>query len=159
MASSGLHANGYSLVRALIDRGVLDLGEHGETLLTPTTIYAPHILALLEAQPGVAGIAHVTGGGLPGNLPRAIGPSLGVVVHPRAWPVPLIIETIGQLAGLDGPELRATFNGGIGMASVVAADAAADTIQLLGDRGLEAWVIGEVVAAEVAGPTRYREAE
>jgi phosphoribosylformylglycinamidine cyclo-ligase len=157
MASSGLHANGYSLVRALLDEGRLDLDEHGQALLTPTTIYAPHILALLDARLPVVGIAHITGGGLPGNLPRAVPPDLGVEVRPDAWPVPAVIQLVARLARLDGPELRATFNGGIGMACVVEPAAAEAALELLAGRGIDAWTIGKVVPAGIAGPTRYRE--
>jgi phosphoribosylformylglycinamidine cyclo-ligase len=157
LASSGLHANGYSLVRALVERGVLDLGSHGEALLTPTTIYAPHVLALLDARLPVAGVAHITGGGLPGNLPRAVPSELGVEVRPGSWPVPAVVDLVGRLAGLDGPELRATFNGGIGMAVVTEPGAVDGAIELLRARGVEAWVIGRVVSADEAGEGRYRE--
>jgi phosphoribosylformylglycinamidine cyclo-ligase len=159
IASSGLHANGYSLVRALIDEGRLDLHEHGEALLAPTTIYARHVLALLDARLPVVGIAHITGGGLPGNLSRAVPADLGVEVRPDAWPVPAVIQLVARAAGLDDPELRATFNGGIGIACVVEPAAAEPALELLSGRGIDAWAIGKVVPAGVAGPTRYREVE
>lgn len=166
LASSGLHANGYSLVRRVLAEAGLSLDEPlgagtlGEALLEPTRIHAPHVLAVMDALAGdgaLHGVAHVTGGGLPGNLPRAIGPALGVVVHPDRWPVPAVMTRIAGLAGLDGPELRATFNGGLGMALAVEPAAAPSVMELLAARGQEAWVIGEVVPVEVAGPSRYRE--
>ncbi len=165
LASSGFHANGYSLVRATLRSTGTALDEPqcattlGEALLVPTAIHAPHVLAVIEAlgAGGVHGAAHVTGGGLPGNLPRALRPDLGAVVHPERWAVPDVMSRIASLAGLDGPELRATFNGGVGMALVVEPAAAPSVVELLAQRGQEAWVIGEVVPVEVTGPSRYRE--
>jgi phosphoribosylformylglycinamidine cyclo-ligase len=167
IASSGLHANGYSLVRATLAatgtplEAPLGSTTLGEALLTPTAIYAPHVLAIVDelaaAGGRVAGIAHITGGGLPGNLPRALAPGLGAAVHPDRWPVPPVMERIGRLAGLAGPELRATFNGGIGMALMVGPADASDVLRLLGSRGQEAWLIGEVVPVSETGSTRYRE--
>jgi phosphoribosylformylglycinamidine cyclo-ligase len=166
IASSGLHANGYSLVRATLRRTATSLDEPlagrtlGEALLEPTTIHAPDVLAVADALEDGAlhGVAHITGGGLPGNLPRALASGLGVVVHPDRWRVPDVMARIAVLADLDGPELRSTFNGGIGMALVVEPDAARSAIEILARRGREAWVIGEIVPAEATGPTRYREA-
>jgi phosphoribosylformylglycinamidine cyclo-ligase len=167
IASSGLHANGYSLVRAALRTTGTSLDEPlgeatlGEALLAPTIIYAPHVRAVADALAPdgmLHGVAHITGGGLPGNLPRALAPGVGLVVHPDRWPLPPVIERVARLAELSGPELRATFNGGIGMALVVEAVAAGDVIELLAARGLEAWVIGDVVPASEAGPSRYREA-
>jgi phosphoribosylformylglycinamidine cyclo-ligase len=190
LAASGLHANGYSLVRALLaqfdlalDRPYLEvvratLGEAavermadaepdrvlatlGEVLLTPTRIYARDILALRErlAAEGtpLCGLAHVTGGGLPGNLPRALPPTLGARVDPAAWPLPSIHRLIAGLAGMDGPELRATLNGGLGMVAVVPRAGVGSTLALLAEKGLPAWVIGEVVQADVLGGSRYAE--
>jgi phosphoribosylformylglycinamidine cyclo-ligase len=157
LASSGLHANGYSLVRALLDDGRLELTDD---LLEPTRLYAADILAVLDhaAAAGwrIGGVAHVTGGGLPGNLPRAVGPDLGVEVDPAAWPVPAVITRVAVAAGIEAPEMRATFNGGIGMAVVLDPAAAAGALDLLARRGVEAWQIGRVRAAgEIGG--RYRE--
>jgi phosphoribosylformylglycinamidine cyclo-ligase len=165
LASSGLHANGYSLVRATLRSTGMSLDEPlgantlGEALLAPTAIHAPHVLAVIEAlgDARVRGVAHITGGGLPGNLPRAIRAELGALVRPGRWPVPDVMARMASLAGLDGPEMRATFNGGIGMALVVEPRAASAAIELLAQRGQEAWIIGEVVPVEVTGPSRYRE--
>lgn len=164
IASSGLHANGYSLVRAALRATGTSLDEPlgdatlGDALLEPTAIHAPHVLAVAEALgPRLHGIAHITGGGLPGNLPRALGPDLGVVVRPGRWPVPPVMARIATLADLGGAEMRATFNGGIGMALVVQSSAASEVIGLLAQRGQEAWAIGEVVPVEATGPSRYHE--
>ena len=168
VASSGLHANGYSLVRALLADGRLDLdealagqGSVGDALLTPTTLYAAHILALLDAGRDagfrLGGLAHVTGGGLLGNIPRAVGPDLGVALTPSAWPVPPVVELVAARGGLSGPELRATFNAGIGMAVIIEPDAAGTALDFLEDRDIAAWRIGRVVPTSVTGPSRYVE--
>jgi len=190
LASNGLHANGYSLVRALVAERDLDLSlpyrevlgrslgdreatealagepDHalatlGEVLLTPTRIYARDVLAIragLEADGlDMHGIAHVTGGGLPGNVPRALPDTLGARLDPAAWPMPSAMRLMGALGGLEDDELRATFNGGLGMTLVVPEVAAELTVKLARDRGLEAWVVGAVrEAAELGG--RYVEA-
>lgn len=183
IASSGLHANGYSLVRRVIEEHALDLAEPlaelvarvpgsggvigapwaslGDALLEPTRLYARHVLdvraALLERGLRLSGIAHVTGGGLPGNLPRAVPADLGVRVDPTAWPVPAVMALVAALAGLDGTAMRATFNAGIGMALVVEPAAVDPLRAVLAERGLPAWRIGEVVLAGETGLGRYAE--
>jgi phosphoribosylformylglycinamidine cyclo-ligase len=165
IASSGFHANGYSLVRATLRSTGTSLHEPlgattlGDALLEPTAIHAPHVLSVADALgPGeLHGVAHITGGGLPGNLPRALGSGLGALVRPGHWPVPPVMERVASLAGLDGPEMRSTFNGGIGMALIVEPAAAPSVIELLAQRGQESWLIGEVVGVEATGPSRYRE--
>jgi phosphoribosylformylglycinamidine cyclo-ligase len=168
LASSGLHANGYSLVRRLIGQGsirledIADEGQtYGEVLLTPTRLYAPAILALLgmlRAQ-GLrsGGLAHITGGGLAANLPRAVGDDLGVRVHLRSWTQPPIFETLGRLAGVGGAELRATFNCGIGFAVVLEEAAVKPAIALLAEHGIDAWRIGEVRTLDDLRGERYAE--
>lgn len=167
IASSGLHANGYSLVRATLARSGARLHDPfegttlGDALLTPTTIYAPHVLAIIDELHAqdlrLGGVAHITGGGLPGNLPRGVRHDLGIRVRIGAWPVPPIVARIADLAGLDGPATRATFNAGIGMALMVEPAASTPIIELLAARGLDAWVIGEVIPIDEAGPMRYIE--
>jgi phosphoribosylformylglycinamidine cyclo-ligase len=189
LASSGLHANGFSLVRALVAEHDLDLRspyqaalrrvlgdaeaaaavaaepDHalatlGEVLLTPTRIYARDVLAiragLVSGGHDLHGVAHITGGGLPGNVPRVLPGTLGARLDPAAWPTPSVIRLMGALGGLDDDEVRATFNGGLGMVLVVPAAAARRTLGLARDRGLAAWVVGAVVdAASIGG--RYAE--
>jgi len=132
-----------------------------EVLLVPTRIYARGLLGLREdlaaAGTDVHGFAHVTGGGLPGNLPRMLPPGLGVLVSPDLWRLPSVFRLVAALGGLDGPELRATLNGGIGMA-VAVPDAAADlAIASLAARGLRAARIGAVVDVADLGGRRYAE--
>lgn len=169
LASSGLHANGYSLVRKLIDQGSLrleDIGEggqsYGEILLTPTRLYTPAILAMLTMlrTRGMrsGGLAHITGGGLAANLPRAVGQELGVRVRVDSWVEPAIFDTIGRLAGIREEEMRATFNCGIGFAVVLEEAAVEPAVELLATHGIEAREIGDVRTLEDLGDARYVEA-
>jgi len=168
LASSGLHANGYSLIRKLVDQGSIslaDLTDGGQTwadvLLTPTRLYAPAILALLGMlrTEGLrsGGLAHITGGGLAANLPRAVGDDLGVRFLTSSWPQPPVFDAIGRLAGIGGAEMRATFNCGIGFAVVLEEAAVDSSIQLLAGHGIEARRIGEVRTLDDLG-ARYVEA-
>jgi phosphoribosylformylglycinamidine cyclo-ligase len=167
LASSGLHANGYSLVRRLIEQGSLrlaDIGSGGRTwgeiLLAPTRLYTPAILALLGLLRSrgwrVGGLAHITGGGLPGNLPRAVGEDLGVRVELRSWVQPPVFETIAHLAGMPQNEMRATLNCGIGFAVVLEQAAIQSAIDLLASHGIDAWLIGDVRSVDELG-SRYVE--
>ncbi len=169
LASSGLHANGYSLVRKLIDQGSIMLSDigpggqsYGEALLTPTRLYTPAILALLGMLrvQGLrsGGLAHVTGGGLAANLPRAVGDDLGVRVRISSWSQPDLFDAIGRLAGMGGTEMRATFNCGIGFAVVLEENAVQPAIDLLASHQIEAWQIGDVRIMDELGDKRYVEA-
>ncbi|MFN8621009.1 MAG: phosphoribosylformylglycinamidine cyclo-ligase [Chloroflexota bacterium] len=183
LASSGFHSNGYSLVRRVLADEPLDgsfaalvarvLGEGeaagladadraatlGEVLLRPTRIHAPVVLALRAALDGagrgLTGVAHITGGGVPGNLPRALGDDLAARVDPAAWPVPVEMRVVAALAGLSGAEVRATFNAGVGMALVVDPVAEGAALAWLREAGVAAWPIG-IVEPAVDG-IRYRE--
>jgi phosphoribosylformylglycinamidine cyclo-ligase len=190
LAASGLHANGYSLVRALVAREGLDLREPfqallrrvlgdadadvvmaaephhamatlGDVLLTPTRIYALDILAiragLVEAGSDLRGVAHITGGGLPGNAPRALPAGLGARLDPSSWPMPAVMRFLGAVGGVGDVELRATFNGGLGMVLVVPAADAAGAVRLAEARGVPAWIVGEVVTTDALGGERYAE--
>ena len=190
LASSGLHANGFSLIRALLAQWDLDLAEPyqarlrrslgdadaelaigaspreematiGEILLTPTTIYAR---AILEARAVVRaaghdlhGLAHITGGGLPGNVPRALGEGLAARLDPGRWTMPSVMRLFGALGGMDDEELRATFNGGLGMIAVLPAQAIPAALATFAAHGIEAAVVGEVVEAAGVSGARYVE--
>ena len=151
LASSGLHSNGFSLIRRLVDDGCLALTDE---LLIPTRLYAGVVLGLDD----VHGMAHITGGGLVRNLPRAVGPSLGIRVDPSSWRQPEIFDRVARGANMDDVEMRATFNCGIGFAVVVSPDAAEVTVSQLLGRGIEAWRIGEVRPIDELGGSRYVEA-
>ena len=131
----------------------------GDVLLAPTRVYAPHLLALRDALRGrhlaVRGYAHITGGGLPGNVPRALPEDTAARLDPSRWPVPGVIRYMAALGGIDPAEMRAIFNGGVGMVAVVEPDATQPAIDLLAGRGVRAWEIGEVVPAR--GAARYEE--
>ena len=190
LASSGLHANGFSLVRVLLEEHDLELStpyaevlgrvlgraewprlaaepEHGfatvgEVLLTPTRIYARRIIETRERLQrrgaDLHAIAHITGGGLPGNVARVLPDGLGAWLDPAAWPVPSVMRLFAALGGLDDAELRATFNAGIGMVLVVAPDEADRLAAEWIADGVPAWVIGEVRPEAALAGARYVEA-
>ncbi len=154
IASSGLHSNGYSLARKVLlekmglklDDAPQELGRTvGEALLTPTRIYAKDVLALI-AQVEVKALAHITGGGLPGNLPRTLPDGLKAVVRKASWARPAIFELIASGGGVAEDEMFRTFNMGIGLTATVAASDADRALKLLESRGLQAWRIGELAA-------------
>lgn len=160
LASSGLHSNGYSLVRAVIaqagwtlDRHVPEFGRTlGEELLTPTRVYAADCLAL-AADPAaeVRVFSHVTGGGLAANLARVLPAGMTGTVDRATWTVPPVFTVIGELGQVPRADLEATFNQGVGMVAVVGAGGVAATLRLAGERGLTAWVMGEVRAEGAGG--------
>ena len=156
MESSGLHSNGYSLVRHVLgeqsswtlDRRVPDLGQTlGEELLTPTRIYARDCLALIEAVE-VHALSHITGGGLANNLARVVPEPCVVRIDRSTWRPAPIFGLIKQLGEISESDLEATFNMGVGMAAVVPPDSVEDAVRLLAERGLRAWVCGAVTAAD-----------
>jgi phosphoribosylformylglycinamidine cyclo-ligase len=136
----------------------------GEVLLTATPIYTGAILglqrALRAAGHDLRGLAHITGGGLPGNVPRAMPPALAARLDPTTWRMPSVMRLFGALGGLDDLELRATFNGGLGMIAVVSPEAVTTAQSSLAAAGLEAPIVGTVVAsAELDAPDGARYAE
>ena len=128
----------------------------GDVLLTPTRIYARNILAgraaLRVAGHDLHGVAHVTGGGLLGNVPRVLPDQLGARLDPWRWPMPSVMALIGALGGIEDEEIRATFNGGLGMVVVVAFEAVSAALAALPG----AVLVGEVVPAAELG-ARYAE--
>lgn len=190
LASSGLHSNGFSLVRALVAQWDLDPAEPyqvrlrrtlgdaateatlagapqeamatvGEVLLTPTRIYARAILAAREALVAsgtdLHGLAHITGGGLSGNVPRALPEGLAARLDPARWRMPSVMRLVGALGGMDDAELRATFNGGLGMIAILSRDAVPAAIEALAAHGVSGALVGEVVTADSVGGMRYVE--
>lgn len=154
MASSGLHSNGYSLVRHVLleragwalDREVAALGRPlGEELLEPTRVYAKDCLALV-AGVDVHAMAHVTGGGLAANLARVLPEPLSATVERGSWSPPPVFGLVAEVGDVPRTDLEATLNMGVGMVAAVAAGAADEAVRLLVSRGLPAWVCGEVRA-------------
>jgi phosphoribosylformylglycinamidine cyclo-ligase len=152
MRSSGLHSNGYSLVRhALLQRAGWSLDRHvdtlgrtlGEELLEPTTIYALACLELAR-QHGTRAMAHITGGGLAANLRRVIPASLSATVDRSSWSPHPVFALVRDVADVPRGDLEQTLNLGVGMVAVVAPEAADGALALLAGRGLQAWVCGTV---------------
>jgi phosphoribosylformylglycinamidine cyclo-ligase len=160
MASSGPHSNGYSLIRRIVDG--LELDERhgldrslGQELLEPTRIYAADCLALLAAAE-VHALCHITGGGLPGNLPRVLPAGLGVSVDVSSWTWPPIFTWLQERGPVATDEMWRTFNCGVGMVAVLPASARDGALQVLEQRGVDAWPLGEVVTLDAAGDDRVR---
>ena len=145
-------------IRAEPEHGLATLGE---VLLAPTRIYARSLLALREtlvaAGHDLKGLAHITGGGLPGNVHRALPSHLGARLDPTTWRTPSVMRLMAALGGMDDEELRGTFNGGLGMIVVVSPEAADATIERLTADGITAAAVGEVVTTESLGGARYAE--
>ena len=155
LASPGLRCNGYSLARrVLLDgRDLWDAAWDGadrtvaDVLLEPSVIYAPAVLAVREALgPDLHAAAHITGGGIPGNLPRALPDQADAVVDRTAWEVPEVFERIRRAGRVEDGEMLRVFNLGLGMVLVVAPGAEETARAALADHGVGATVIGEVVA-------------
>ncbi|MFB4305379.1 phosphoribosylformylglycinamidine cyclo-ligase [Actinomadura sp. GTD37] len=153
MASSGIHSNGYSLVRHILATTDLtlegtpaELGRPlGEELLAPTRIYARDCLALIQAG-GVRAFAHITGGGLAANLARSLPPAVDAVLDRSSWEAPALFRVLQEHGGVPQAEMDKTFNLGVGMAAIVSPDAADAALRLLSSRGVPAWTLGEITA-------------
>jgi phosphoribosylformylglycinamidine cyclo-ligase len=164
LASSGLHSNGFSLVRRVLVDGRddalsvprVDLGGEtlGESLLTPTRIYVSAILRLLRAGVPVKAMAHITGGGITENLDRVLPSNLDAAVVPASWRVPQIIQIAVEAAGLSADEALKTFNMGIGFALILDASDAPKAAALLREAGETVYEIGDVIEGE--GRVVYR---
>jgi phosphoribosylformylglycinamidine cyclo-ligase len=151
LASSGAHSNGYSLIRKLIDVSHIGLKSdfHGQpfanALLAPTRIYVKPVLSLLDKLT-VKGMAHITGGGITGNLPRCLPDTVAARIDPRAWTRAPLFDWLRTTGDVDEAEMLRTFNCGIGFCIVVAAADAAAAIAHLADCGETVWQIGDIVA-------------
>jgi len=153
MASSGLHANGYSLARAVVarqgwawDHHLPELGRTvGEELLEPTVVYAGLLVDLLDAVPrAVHAISHVTGGGIAANLARVLPVGTHADVDRSTWSPPAVMRVLGEAGGVPVADRERTWNQGIGMIAVVGRDEADDVVATLSGAGTRAWVCGEV---------------
>ena len=147
--SSGLHSNGYSLINDMI--WVKDKPQYYQAmyeklmpgLLTPTTIYSPLIQQLLDEVP-ILGMAHITGGGIPENLPRCLPMGLTVDVNYNAWERPEIFNKIQKTGDVEEEEMRRVFNLGIGFCIIVPPDVVDETKYFISEKGMNSWIIGEV---------------
>jgi phosphoribosylformylglycinamidine cyclo-ligase len=151
IASSGPHSNGYSLVRRIVEVSQAKLDAPfdgrplGEVLLTPTRIYVKPLLALLRALP-VHAIAHITGGGLPGNVPRVLPQTMRAVIHAGAWKRAPIFDWLQQQGNVEDAEMYRTFNCGLGMIVVVDENDAERTIVEFAKHGEHAMAVGHIEA-------------
>jgi phosphoribosylformylglycinamidine cyclo-ligase len=149
LASSGPHSNGYSLIRRLLAQDgatpatLLDGTPLYDLLLAPTRIYVKSVLAVLAELP-VHAIAHITGGGPAGNIPRTLPDGLEAVIEERAWPRPAVFDWLQHTGRIDRDEMHRTFNCGLGMTMTVSAADADRALAILRDRGERASVVGEV---------------
>jgi phosphoribosylformylglycinamidine cyclo-ligase len=143
LESSGLHSNGYSLVRKIFRRKEIT-GPLGVELLRPTRIYTPSILKVLRKIP-IKAMAHITGGGFIDNIPRVLPEGVTARIQEGTWPVPRIFRLIQERSRIGEREMFRTFNMGIGMVVIVAAKDAPLTLRLFKRLGQKAWVIGELV--------------
>jgi len=155
LASSGPHSNGYSLIRRIVERSCLAWDAEApfapgqtlaEALMAPTRIYVKSTLPLIKAGL-VEGIAHITGGGLIENPPRAIAEGLEPRFDWDAWPLPAVFGWLQDVGGVSDHELRRTFNCGVGLIAIVKPDKAAEALAMLLDAGETAFVCGQLVNA------------
>jgi phosphoribosylformylglycinamidine cyclo-ligase len=160
IASSGLHSNGYSLVRKIcfdvlkmkVDDYVEDFGQTlGEELLTPTRIYVEPILSILKDMP-VHGLAHITGGGLADNILRIVPKACNILIQTGIWDVPPVFNFLQQAGKVSDREMQRTFNNGIGMVAIVPPDAVADVLQRLEGMNETAFLIGEILECKESQP-------
>ena len=170
LASSGLHTNGYTLARKIVfDRMELRTDDLfpgteetvADVLLRVHRSYLPALEPVL-ADEGIRALAHVTGGGLPGNLPRVLPDGLGAVVDRSTWRVPTVFRTLARGGDVEPEEMYRAFNMGVGMIAVTAPERAPGLVEELGHRDVEAWVAGEIEEGDgvrFAGPPGLDEGE
>jgi len=159
LASSGPHSNGYSLIRKILEVTQADLSQElngtgtslGEALLAPTRIYVKSLLALRE-QVDIHALAHITGGGLPENLPRVLPAGIKAVVDADSWQRPAVFDWLQRKGGVAETEMLRTFNCGVGMVVCVAAADAESAQRLLTDQGEHVWRLGQIENTE--GPAK-----
>ncbi|XP_050364854.1 phosphoribosylformylglycinamidine cyclo-ligase, chloroplastic/mitochondrial [Argentina anserina] len=151
LPSSGVHSNGFSLVRRVLDHSGLSLKDQlpgnsvtlGEAVMAPTVIYVKQVLDIIS-KGGVKGIAHITGGGFTDNIPRVFPKGLGAVIYNNSWEIPAVFKWIQEAGRIEDVEMRRTFNMGIGMVLVVSKEASQRIIEE--ENG--AYCIGEVITGE-----------
>jgi phosphoribosylformylglycinamidine cyclo-ligase len=161
VASSGVHSNGYSLVRAIVRQRRLKLDRPydeiedprplGEVLLTPTRIYARPVVAVLRhyrVKKVITGMAHITGGGLPGNLPRALPQHLSARIDRKSWSVPPLFGFLQDGGHIEEAEMWRVFNMGVGYVMIVRPSFADSIVRQLTRHGEAAWVMGEIVQGD-----------
>jgi phosphoribosylformylglycinamidine cyclo-ligase len=162
LASTGVHSNGFSLVRSILNRGGHSLSDTpsvlggvtlGEALIAPTQIYVDAVKAIEAAAIEIHAMAHITGGGLPENLPRCLGPGQAVQIEADSWTAPAIFRWIAEAGDVTPADMFDTFNMGLGFIVFVAPDQVDATLAALQTTTIAAWRIGETIAGsgEVQG--------
>jgi phosphoribosylformylglycinamidine cyclo-ligase len=154
LPSTGVHSNGFSLVRKIVsdrhftwsDRPELLAGETiGETFLTPTRIYVKPVLAALQSGLSIHGMAHITGGGLPENLPRCLGKNQAIKIDPNSWNIPPVFQWLAEAGDVSPKAMYNTFNMGIGFVLLVPPHQVEQTISHFQSQDISALAIGEVI--------------
>lgn len=162
MASSGLHSNGYSLVRqVLLQQAGMRLEDHvdelgrtlGEELLEPTRIYAREVLDLIE-RTEVHALSHITGGGLANNVARVIPDGMAAVMERTSWDPPAIFQLVQRVGAISQADIEATLNMGIGMVAVLPQNQVDAAMMILDGHGIHSWVLGEITASNDEGSAR-----
>ena len=157
LQSSGIHSNGLSLVRKIIDEQGFSWSDSpeifggktlGEVFLTPTNIYVQPVLAAQKAGLTIHGMAHITGGGIPENLPRCLGQNQGIKINPDSWSIPSVFQWLGEVGSINLQAMYDTFNMGIGFVLIVSPDSAKQTISYFQSQNIAAYVIGEVISGD-----------
>ena len=160
LGASGIHSNGYSLVRRIVERSGLawdapapfePARSLGEAVLTPTRLYVRSCLAAIRETGAVKGLAHITGGGFPDNIPRVLSKGLGVRLDLARIAPPPVFRWLAQAGGVAASEMLRTFNCGVGMVAVVAPDKRADVAAILRREGEAVTELGEVIAVPDGG--------
>jgi phosphoribosylaminoimidazole synthetase len=160
LASSGVHSNGYSLVRRIVEKSGLEWQEQApfapertlaEALLEPTRIYVKPVLHAVRDTHGIKALAHITGGGFPDNIPRVLPHDYAAEIDLEAIDVPPVFSWLARTGGVEEREMLRTFNCGVGMVAVVAAGQAAQVAAVLKQAGETVMPIGRVIARRDAG--------
>lgn len=158
LKSSGVHSNGYSLVRKILEESGVNAAETAmgdmsleDALMLPTRIYVKPILRLMKTLE-VHSIAHITGGGITENLPRVLPKGVGATIDLSSWEMPPVFQWLKENAGLDDDEMLKTFNCGAGMIVALPQSDAEDAIQMLNSLGEEAWIIGKLNSIKADDP-------
>ncbi len=145
IASSGVHSNGFSFVRKVLNNGFIRT--HADEIIKPTKIYVKPVLSLIEKEP-IFSMAHITGGGFFDNIPRVLPKGCGAKIHAGAWPIPRVFQWLKEKSNTQAKEMYRTFNMGIGMVLVTPEDRALKVISHLAKFKERAWIIGEIVKGE-----------
>lgn len=156
LASQGIHSNGFSLVRKIVEGSGVDLHSPldghdkslGEILLTPTRIYVKPVLAARKAKLEIHGMAHITGGGLPENLPRCLAANQSIQIDPKSWLIPPIFQWLSDTGEVSPMDMFNTFNMGVGFVLLVPPNHADQTINLFESQGIAAYAIGKVIPGD-----------